>query len=91
MIVYLRTVVVPTEWRKRYMAWIDAGRQTRQQHGILAELVCDASMSGRSARRPVFATPVRGPVRLQAEQQAPRLRLVVVWLEGVPDVVVGDR
>jgi heme-degrading monooxygenase HmoA len=25
----------------RYLAWIDAGRQTRRDHGILAELVCD--------------------------------------------------
>ncbi len=41
MIVCLRTVLVPPEWRARYLAWIDAGRQIRQQHGILAELVCE--------------------------------------------------
>ena len=41
MIVCLRTVVVPPEWRGRYLAWIDAGRRVRQQHGILAELVCE--------------------------------------------------
>jgi heme-degrading monooxygenase HmoA len=41
MIVCLRTVVVPPEWRDRYLAWIDAGRAIRQQHGILAELVCE--------------------------------------------------
>jgi len=41
MIVCLRTVVVPPEWRQRYLTWIDAGRQIRQQHGILAELVCE--------------------------------------------------
>lgn len=41
MIVCLRTVVVPPDWRQRYLAWIDAGRQIRQQHGILAELVCE--------------------------------------------------
>ena len=39
MIVCLRTVAVPPEWRDRYLAWIDAGRGIRQQHGILAELV----------------------------------------------------
>jgi heme-degrading monooxygenase HmoA len=39
MIVCLRTVAVPPEWRDRYLAWINAGRQIRQQHGILAELV----------------------------------------------------
>jgi len=41
VIVCLRTVVVPPEWRERYLAWIDAGRQTRVEHGILAELVCE--------------------------------------------------
>jgi heme-degrading monooxygenase HmoA len=41
MIVCLRTVVVPPEWRRRYLTWIDGGRQIRQQHGILAELVCE--------------------------------------------------
>jgi heme-degrading monooxygenase HmoA len=41
VIVCLRTVVVPPEWRERYLAWIEDGRQIRQQHGILAELVCE--------------------------------------------------
>jgi hypothetical protein len=36
MIVCLRTVAVPPEWRERYLAWIAAGREIRQQHGILA-------------------------------------------------------
>src|SRR6266516_1486720 len=40
VIVCLRTVAVPPEWRERYLAWIQAGRRIRQQHGILAELVC---------------------------------------------------
>ena len=40
MIVCLRTVVVPPEWRQRYLDWIAAGRHIREQHGILAELVC---------------------------------------------------
>ena len=43
MIVCLRTVVVPPEWRARYLAWIEDGRAIRQQHGILAELVCESS------------------------------------------------
>lgn len=46
MIVCLRTVVVPAEWRERYLAWIDAGRAIRQQHGILAELVCEPAEPG---------------------------------------------
>ncbi len=41
VIICLRTVAVPAEWRDRYLAWIDAGREIRQQHGILAELVCE--------------------------------------------------
>lgn len=41
MIVCLRTVVVPLAWRQRYVDWIAAGRQIREQHGILAELVCE--------------------------------------------------
>jgi len=41
MIVCLRTVVVPPEWQDRYLAWIAAGRAIRQQHGILAEVVCE--------------------------------------------------
>ncbi len=36
MIVCLRTVLVPPEWRERYLAWIEAGRRIRQDHGILA-------------------------------------------------------
>ena len=46
MIVCLRTVVVPTEWQDRYLAWIAAGRTIRQQHGILAELVCEPAEPG---------------------------------------------
>ena len=46
MIICLRTVVVPPEWRDRYLAWIDAGRAIRQEHGILAELVCEPAESG---------------------------------------------
>ena len=46
MIICLRTVVVPPEWRDRYLAWIEAGRQIRQQHGILAELVCEPANGG---------------------------------------------
>jgi heme-degrading monooxygenase HmoA len=41
MIVCLRTVSVPPVWRDRYLAWIAAGRHIRQQHGILAELICE--------------------------------------------------
>jgi heme-degrading monooxygenase HmoA len=43
MIICLRTVVVPPEWRERYLAWIEDGRAIREQHGILAELVCEPS------------------------------------------------
>lgn len=43
MIVCLRTVVVPTEWRQRFLAWIAAGRAIREAHGILAELVLEPS------------------------------------------------
>ncbi len=43
VIICLRTVAVPAEWRERYLAWIDAGREIRQRHGILAELVCQLS------------------------------------------------
>jgi heme-degrading monooxygenase HmoA len=46
MIVCLRTVAVPPEWRERYLAWIDAGRVIREQHGILAELVCEPAVPG---------------------------------------------
>jgi len=46
VIVCLRTVAVPPEWRDRYLAWIDAGRSVRQQHSILAELVCEPADPG---------------------------------------------
>ena len=46
MIVCLRTVVIPSEWRERYLAWIADGRAIRQQHGILAELVCQPAEPG---------------------------------------------
>ncbi len=46
MILCLRTVEVPPEWRQRYLDWIAAGREIRQQHGILAELVCERSDGG---------------------------------------------
>ena len=43
MIVCVRTVRVPAQVRDRYLAWIDDGREVRQAHGILAELVCEPS------------------------------------------------
>jgi heme-degrading monooxygenase HmoA len=43
VIVCLRTVVVPSEVRDRHLAWIEDGREVRQAHGILAELVCEPS------------------------------------------------
>jgi heme-degrading monooxygenase HmoA len=46
VIVCLRTVVVPAEWHDRYLAWIADGRAVRQQHGILAELVCEPATPG---------------------------------------------
>ena len=49
MIVCVRTVSVPSAWSRRYLAWIDAGRAIREQHGILAELVLrwgDAALDG---------------------------------------------
>ncbi len=49
MIVCLRTVAVPTEWRARFLAWIDAGRAIREQHGILSELVCQSSADRHNA------------------------------------------
>jgi hypothetical protein len=45
MIVCLRTVVVPPQWRDRYLAWIAEGRAIRQ-HGLLAELVCEPAKPG---------------------------------------------
>lgn len=49
MIVCLRTVAVPPEWRESYLSWIDAGRAIREQHGILAELICEPSEPGGDA------------------------------------------
>lgn len=43
MIVCLRTVAVPPDVRPRYLEWIADGRDVRQQHGILAELVLEPS------------------------------------------------
>lgn len=48
MIVCLRTVQVPPDWRDRFRDWIDAGRDIRQQHGILAELVCEPTDGGET-------------------------------------------
>ena len=43
MIVCLRTVRVPPEWRARYLDWIAAGRAVREAHGILAEWILEPS------------------------------------------------
>ena len=43
MIVCLRTVAVPSDVRQRYLDWIADGRDVRQEHGILAELVLEPS------------------------------------------------
>jgi len=43
VIVCLRTVGVPAAQRERYLAWIGEGREVREQHGILAELVLEPS------------------------------------------------
>ena len=43
MIVCLRTVGVPARERERYLEWIAEGREVREQHGILAELVLEPS------------------------------------------------
>jgi heme-degrading monooxygenase HmoA len=43
VIVCLRTVGVPADERERYLAWIAEGREVREQHGILAELVLEPS------------------------------------------------
>ena len=43
MIICLRTVGVPAAERDRYLAWIGEGRNVREQHGILAELVLEPS------------------------------------------------
>ena len=57
MIVCLRTVAVPPEWRDRYLAWIDAGRTIRQQHGILVP----GAEPGPCRRAPAAAAPSAGP------------------------------
>jgi len=43
VIVCVRTVEVPAQVWDEYLAWIDDGREVRQAHGILAELVCEPS------------------------------------------------
>ena len=43
MIVCLRTVGVPPDWRERFMSWINQGKAVREAHGILAELVLEPS------------------------------------------------
>lgn len=45
MIVCLRTVGVPAEWRDRYLAWIEEGRAVREAHGILGELALEPTGS----------------------------------------------
>ena len=44
MIVCLRTVRVPTDERARYLEWIEAGREVREAHGLLAEWVLDQAV-----------------------------------------------
>jgi len=46
VIVCLRTVVIPSAQRDRYLAWIAEGRVVREAHGILAELVLEPSDDG---------------------------------------------
>ncbi len=43
MIACLRSVVVPQAQRAGYLEWIIEGREVRQAHGILAELVLEPS------------------------------------------------
>lgn len=43
MIACLRTVAVPEHERDRYLRWIEDGREVREAHGILAELVLEPS------------------------------------------------
>ena len=43
MIVCLRTVGVPADERERYLEWIAEGREVREAHGILSELVLEPS------------------------------------------------
>jgi heme-degrading monooxygenase HmoA len=81
MIICLRTVAVPPEWRERYLAWNAEGRAIRQQHGILAELVCEpAGPGGESVVITVWpshevfdawiATPHRGALTASEVHQA---------------------
>jgi heme-degrading monooxygenase HmoA len=81
VIVCLRTVDVPAEWRQRYLDWIAAGRDVRQAHGILAELVCEPSSGpGESVVVTVWpdhetfdawiATPERDALTASAVHQA---------------------
>ena len=81
MIVCLRTVAVPPEWRERYLAWIAEGRAIRQRHGILAELVCEPATPGGDTvvitiwpSHEVFdawiATPHRGALTASEVHQA---------------------
>ena len=81
MIVCLRTVVVPAEWRDRYLAWIADGSDIRQAHGILAELVCEpCSGEGETVVitvwpdhatfDPWIATPERDALTASAVHQA---------------------
>ena len=46
MIVCLRTVTVPAQRQQRYLDWIAAGRAIREQHSLLAELVCEPAVPG---------------------------------------------
>ena len=43
MIVCVRTVGVPADFRDRFLAWITEGRAVRQAHGLLAEWVLEPS------------------------------------------------
>jgi len=43
VIVCLRTVVVPSGERARYLDWIKQGRAIREAHGLLAEWVLEPS------------------------------------------------
>lgn len=49
MIVCLRTVGVPPEWRARFLAWIANGRSIREAHGIVAEWVLEPSTGAGEA------------------------------------------
>lgn len=46
MIVCLRTVPVPAQWQQRYLDWIADRRAVREQHGLLADLVCEPAVPG---------------------------------------------